>query len=88
MLVDMITKLHKSIHEVSSYYFRTGYNFTVNNLNLLIGEMSSQDRMTFNCDVNTVTWRQHFDDCYMRFRRSVLNEPDSNVSDALKRVYQ
>lgn len=84
----MIRKMHTSMKEVSSYYFKTGYNFNVVNLKKLLEVMNDDDKESFNCDVSQVNWEQHFDDCYMRFRRHVLNEPDSNFSDAIKRAHQ
>lgn len=77
-----------SIREISDHYFKKGYTFSVNNLKTLLEVMSAEDREVFNCDLARVDWPQHFDDCYMRFRRHVLKEPDSNIKDAIKRINQ
>ena len=88
MLVDMISKMHSSMKEVSSYYFRKSYNFTVSNLKTLIEAMNDEDKQTFDCNIDNINWSQYFDDCYMRYRRHILKEPDSNVSDSIKRIHK
>lgn len=84
----MMRKMQKSLKEVASTYYKQSYAFGVVNVKKLQDLMSDEDRLHFNCDLSDIDWPQHFDDCYMRFRRYVLKEPDNNVKDAMKRVEQ
>lgn len=80
----MYKKIHK-FSDVISYFCTRDWEFTNNNVKLLLNKMNESDKDIFSFDIKKVLWIQYFKTYIIGIRQYLLKDPNSTIPAAQKR---
>ncbi|XP_056271904.1 fatty acyl-CoA reductase 1-like isoform X2 [Pseudoliparis swirei] len=84
-MMKTITRLHKAMM-VLEYFTSHSWVWSNDNVAMLIGQMSSEDKKVFNFDVRQLHWAEYLESYCMGTKKYVLNEDLSGLPAARKHL--
>uniref|UniRef100_A0A8C2X624 Fatty acyl-CoA reductase n=1 Tax=Cyclopterus lumpus TaxID=8103 RepID=A0A8C2X624_CYCLU len=84
-MMKTITRLHKAMM-VLEYFTSHSWVWNNDNVAMLIGQMSSEDKKVFNFDVRQLHWAEYMESYCMGTKKYVLNEELSGLPAARKHL--
>jgi len=62
--------------KVMSFFSTHEWNFTTENMDKLLMELSDGDKKLFNFDVREINWKTHLEECWLGVKRYLLHETE------------
>ncbi|XP_034082965.1 fatty acyl-CoA reductase 1 isoform X3 [Gymnodraco acuticeps] len=84
-MMKTITRLHKAMM-VLEYFTSHSWVWSNENVTMLIGQMSQEDKKVFNFDVRQLHWAEYMESYCMGTKKYVLNEELSGLPAARKHL--
>ncbi|XP_061898507.1 fatty acyl-CoA reductase 1 [Entelurus aequoreus] len=84
-MMKTITRLHKAMM-VLEYFTSHSWVWNTDNVTMLLGNMSSDDKKVFNFDVRQLHWAEYMESYCMGTKKYVLNEELSGLPAARKHL--
>ncbi|KAI9532057.1 cyclin-dependent kinase inhibitor far1 [Dissostichus eleginoides] len=84
-MMKTITRLHKAMM-VLEYFTSHSWVWSNENITMLIGQMSQEDKKVFNFDVRQLHWAEYMESYCMGTKKYVLNEELSGLPAARKHL--
>lgn len=84
-LIPVFLKVQKNLDWI--WYFMLGnWRLRCNNLQILWDRMTPADSEDFYCDLRTLNWEEYFHRYWMGIRLYLLNDPQSTIESAKRKV--
>ncbi|XP_059832163.1 fatty acyl-CoA reductase 1 isoform X2 [Hypanus sabinus] len=84
-MMKVINRLHRSMMLVE-YFTSHSWVWNTDNINMLMSQMSLDDKKVFNCDVRQLHWAEYMENYCMGTKKYVLNEELSGLPAARKHL--
>ncbi|XP_069759271.1 fatty acyl-CoA reductase 1 isoform X4 [Narcine bancroftii] len=84
-MMKVINRLHRSMMLVE-YFTSHSWVWNTDNINMLMSQMSQDDKKVFNCDVRQLHWAEYMENYCMGTKKYVLNEELSGLPAARKHL--
>ncbi|XP_075998005.1 fatty acyl-CoA reductase 1 isoform X2 [Genypterus blacodes] len=84
-MMKTITRLHKAMM-VLEYFTSHSWVWNTDNMTMLLGQMSPDDKKVFNFDVRQLHWAEYMESYCMGTKKYVLNEELSGLPAARKHL--
>nr|XP_043892252.1 fatty acyl-CoA reductase 1 isoform X3 [Solea senegalensis] len=84
-MMKTITRLHKAMM-VLEYFTSHSWVWNNDNVTMLLGQMSTEDKKVFNFDVRQLHWAEYMESYCMGTKKYVLNEELSGLPAARKHL--
>lgn len=84
-MMKTITRLHKAMM-LLEYFTSNSWDWNTDNVNMLMNQLSPEDKKTFNFDVRQLHWAEYMENYCMGTKRYVLNEEMSGLPAARKHL--
>ncbi|XP_033007971.1 fatty acyl-CoA reductase 1 isoform X4 [Lacerta agilis] len=84
-MMKTITRLHKAMM-LLEYFTSNSWEWNTDNVNMLMSQLSPEDKKTFNFDVRQLHWAEYMENYCMGTKRYVLNEEMSGLPAARKHL--
>lgn len=84
-MMKIITRLHKAMI-LMEYFTSHSWVWTADNTNMLMNQLSPEDRKVFNFDVRQLHWPEYLESYCMGTKKYVLNEELSGLPAARKHL--
>lgn len=84
-MMKTITRLHKAMM-VLEYFTSHSWVWNTDNIGMLIGQMTPEDKKVFNFDVRQLHWAEYMESYCMGTKKYVLNEELSGLPAARKHL--
>jgi len=69
----------KTFQDVQTWISTIEWNFTVNNVLELLGQMSVEDLRKFNTQINDLNWTNYFEDYCTGVRKYLLRQDEATI---------
>ncbi|KAI1883355.1 hypothetical protein AGOR_G00230570 [Albula goreensis] len=80
-MMRVFNRLHKAIG-LLEYFSSQDWEWNSDNMNMLLGQLSPEDRKTFNFDVRQLNWPEYIENYCIGTKKYVLNEDMSDIPAA------
>ncbi|KAJ8411301.1 hypothetical protein AAFF_G00173070 [Aldrovandia affinis] len=80
-MMRIFNRLHKAIG-LLEYFSSRDWEWTTENVSMLMGQLSTEDRKTFNFDVRQLNWPEYIENYCIGTKKYVLNEDMSDIPAA------
>ncbi|KAG7455889.1 hypothetical protein MATL_G00245880 [Megalops atlanticus] len=80
-MMRIFNRLHKAIG-LLEYFSSQDWEWNSENMNMLMGQLSPEDRKTFNFDVRQLNWPEYIENYCIGTKKYVLNEDMSDIPAA------
>ncbi|XP_034974522.1 fatty acyl-CoA reductase 1 isoform X1 [Zootoca vivipara] len=84
-MMKTITRLHKAMM-LLEYFTSNSWEWNTDNVNMLMSQLSPEDKKTFNFDVRQLHWAEYMENYCMGTKKYVLNEEMSGLPAARKHL--
>ncbi|XP_066999397.2 putative fatty acyl-CoA reductase CG5065 isoform X2 [Anabrus simplex] len=85
IMVRIQDKLQRALHCLE-YFTTHEWNFSNNNVHLLMAQMHPRDQEIFNFDIKNLDWRKYFETYVLGTRKYILKEDPSSFPEARKQL--
>ncbi|PWA30165.1 hypothetical protein CCH79_00014967 [Gambusia affinis] len=80
-MMRIFNRLHKAIH-LLEYFSNQDWEWNSENMSMLMGQLTPEDRKTFNFDVRQLNWPEYIENYCIGTKKYVLNEDMSDIPAA------
>ncbi|CAI5636233.1 unnamed protein product [Oreochromis niloticus] len=80
-MMRIFNRLHKAI-SLLEYFSSQDWEWNSENMNMLMGQLTPEDRKTFNFDVRQLNWPEYIENYCIGTKKYVLNEDMSDIPAA------
>ncbi|KAL7883033.1 hypothetical protein SRHO_G00006910 [Serrasalmus rhombeus] len=80
-MMRIFNRLHKAIG-LLEYFSSQDWDWNSDNMNMLLNQLSPEDRKTFNFDVRQLNWPEYIENYCIGTKKYVLNEDMSDIPAA------
>ncbi|XP_035466046.2 fatty acyl-CoA reductase 1 isoform X1 [Scophthalmus maximus] len=80
-MMRIFNRLHKAIN-LLEYFSRQDWEWNSENMNMLMNQLTPEDRKTFNFDVRQLNWPEYIENYCIGTKKYVLNEDMSDIPAA------
>ncbi|XP_061767965.1 fatty acyl-CoA reductase 1 isoform X2 [Nerophis ophidion] len=80
-MMRIFNRLHKAI-SLLEYFSSQDWEWNSDNMTMLLGQLSPEDRKTFNFDVRQLNWPEYIENYCIGTKKYVLNEDMSDIPAA------
>uniref|UniRef100_A0A670XYK8 Fatty acyl-CoA reductase n=1 Tax=Pseudonaja textilis TaxID=8673 RepID=A0A670XYK8_PSETE len=84
-MMKTITRLHKAM-VLLEYFTSNSWDWNTDNVNMLMSQLSPEDKKVFNFDVRQLHWAEYMENYCMGTKKYVLNEEMSGLPAARKHL--
>nr|XP_043877455.1 fatty acyl-CoA reductase 1 isoform X1 [Solea senegalensis] len=77
-MMRIFNRLHKAI-SLLEYFSRQDWDWNSDNMSMLLGQLTPEDRKTFNFDVRQLNWPEYIENYCIGTKKYVLNEEMSDI---------
>ncbi|XP_061466460.1 fatty acyl-CoA reductase 1 isoform X2 [Rhineura floridana] len=84
-MMKTITRLHKAMM-LLEYFTSNSWDWNTDNVNMLMSQLSPEDKKAFNFDVRQLHWAEYMENYCMGTKKYVLNEEMSGLPAARKHL--